>query len=479
MIMSIWIRACTLLFVIELTGQSSEMLSILDRDDLKHTHFGYSIVDLQTGESIAGYNDSEAFTPASTLKLITTLATMDIMGGDYHYRTPIYIRGEIDASGTLHGDLIIAGMGDPSLGSQEQGDFDLDALMSQIYSKLSSTGVKCIDGDLIIDASRFTPYGICDQWSWDDLCNYYAAGAYAININENEYTLYFDRSTQSGEPAAVDRVEPSGIGLQHESKVLTGATGSGDNAYLYGDPYGYSRVIRGTIPPGQGDFDIRGAIPDPPIFFLRYLKIYLLQLGIKSERIRVCHDPLDTSQAVSLWTIESPSLRELVKRANTVSHNLYCEAFYKTMAAQEKGLGSFKNAEATVNEWLEKVGVASHEVKQRDGSGLAIANTVTPSSLTKVLYSYAQKYQVDDLKLLLPKVGKEGSVKYLLRSKPSVQNAYLKSGSISGVLSYAGIIKTQSGKWIAISIIANGHQCGNRKMRGHMEDMIVDIYKLY
>ena len=103
------------------------------------------------------------------------------------------------------------------------------------------------------------------SWGWEDLGNYYGAGASALTFHENLYTLYFQPGVE-GTAAKVLRIEPEMPALQLQNEVTTGPPGSGDRACIYGMEYALTQVVRGTVPAGVAEFSIKGSIPDPAAF---------------------------------------------------------------------------------------------------------------------------------------------------------------------------------------------------------------------
>jgi len=429
-----------------------------------------------TGEVLYERDPDILLMPASTLKTITTMSVVGILGADYHYNTIIGYTGEITADGTLYGDLIIKGSGDPSLGSGEDEQVeDMNQVIGRILDAIEQKGIKCINGYLLIDDSVFDHEAVHPGWPWDDLCNYYAAGVWGINFNENRYEIVFDRSAKPNMPTSIKSVTPSLPQLQLENRVTTGAIGSYDEAYLYGDPYGWDVYASGTIPPGQGDFDIEGAVPDGGMF-LGELILQRLEAGkIKIKGVKKT-GPTDIAKYHQLLALQSPSIRGLAKFALSKSDNLYCDALLKTIGYNANGIGTWESGVEGIKDYVKSMAGTTDGYKQVDGSGLSSRNRVSPSFMTSFLQKQVEKIGIEEMKYLLPVVGKEGTVKNFLNGTNAQSHAWLKSGSISSVVAYAGVLELKDNQHVMISISSNGHQVTNRKARKQIEQIIEMIY---
>ena len=414
--------------------------------------------------------------PASTLKTITTLSAIGILGPDFQYSTGIYMRGEMSSDGTLYGDIIIQGSGDPSLGSNEDGQvIGAEETIVSIVNAIKGKGITCINGQVLIDDSIFDQEAVHPGWPWDDLCNYYASGIWGLNFNENRYKVIFERSMLPNQKTKIKIINPLYPNLILENKVSTGPLHSYDEAYIYGDPYGVHKYVSGTIPPGTGDFEIEGAVPNGAVFFGSELckGLQRNQINVKGYGTLSFDDLTNVKKITS---IVSPPLRDLVKYALIESDNLYCDVFLKTISAQVGAEGTWKGGTIEINNYLLNLGVETSGYKQVDGSGLSARNRISASFMTDFLLSQVKIIGIEELKLLLPKVGVAGTVKNFLKGKSVQSHAWLKSGSINAVVAYAGILETAPGQHVLISISSNGHQVSNSKARKQVERIIETIY---
>ena len=80
--------------------------------------WGAIVVSLTRGDTLFEENPDMALQPASTMKLFTSALVLDRLGPDYCFSTDVLRDGPVDATGTVQGNLIIRGDGDPVLRPQ-------------------------------------------------------------------------------------------------------------------------------------------------------------------------------------------------------------------------------------------------------------------------------------------------------------------------------------------------------------------------
>ena len=118
----------------------------LNTRNVPHETLSVYVTDLETSETILEWNGNKSRNPASTIKLLTTLVALDVLGPAYHWRTDVYALGDID-NGRLDGDLAIKGYGDPFLVTER---------VWQLLRDIRHAGVDEISGDLLLDDSWFS-----------------------------------------------------------------------------------------------------------------------------------------------------------------------------------------------------------------------------------------------------------------------------------------------------------------------------------
>src|SRR5579863_6662255 len=101
---------------------AARIAKIMARPEFKYASFGIEFYSLETGKPIYTHAADKLLTPGSTTKLLTEGTALALLGADYRFHTRVYRTGPIDAEGTLKGDLVLVGSGDPNLSGRIQPD---------------------------------------------------------------------------------------------------------------------------------------------------------------------------------------------------------------------------------------------------------------------------------------------------------------------------------------------------------------------
>ncbi|MEM1322113.1 MAG: D-alanyl-D-alanine carboxypeptidase/D-alanyl-D-alanine-endopeptidase [Bacteroidota bacterium] len=452
-----------------------------DSKPMKHAGVSVSVIDVESGKLLAAVYPHRSLVPASSLKVVTTATALSILGKDFQFKTELQYQGQIEADGTLKGNLIIKGYGDPTLGTDHYNDPpDLQQLMRLFIEAIQKQGIRRIEGRVIADASFFDTAVNGRAWLWEDLGNYYASGAWGLNIHDNRYFIDFQQSPNLNTIPKIVRTEPAIPNLQLINEVRSAAANSGDNAYIYGAPYSYIRFVRGTIPVGKKRFTIKGSIPDPPFFAAHYLSEALATAGI------ACTEPPTSlfeweqngqslaGSPTTFYTQQSPQLSNIVVETNHKSINLYCESMLKWLAVQQgKGNSTAAGIETVLAHWSE-LGVDTEGFFLEDGSGLSLRNSVSSYHLARIMQLIARDEALyKTFSPSLPLAGRSGSLKRMLRGTAAEGVLRAKSGGMQRVRSYTGYARSKAGRLLAFSMIANNFTGASSDVRRQMEKLMI------
>lgn len=462
-----------------LQAQENALQTLVGTDCLTAGSASILVYDLDQKKDLYAFDENRALPTASIQKLWSTAAALSVRGSDFRYRTEIghtgQIRGEV-----LDGDLVVTGSGDPSLGSEYFPELpDLAALVNEVVETLLGAGIRKVTGNIVLDNHKIRGQNVPGGWPWADLGNYYGAGHWAFNIHDNEYTLVFQQNPQTGGPVAVREISPEIPGFSVISEVTSGPPGSGDQAYIYAGPYSTQAVVRGTIPQGSGTFTIRGSIPDPPGFFGVELAAKLAErhIGLDGEVVTLREfSPEEPIRPLMTW--ESPRLQEIIRITNYHSVNMYAEAMMRLLCEETDAVSQFTCGRRELRKFWEGHGVDPDLFFLTDGSGLSPRNTASARAFVQALSAiYADETWYSDFYPTLPVMGRDGTLRFMLREYKGTGSIYAKSGYIGRQRSYTGFINTESGRHLVFCVILDNYGCGDLKMRKRIEDFLIPLLK--
>ena len=172
-------------------GSVEEVLAEVERiageTGLKTAQVGFCLIPLDGDPAAArGHRMDRGLVPASTMKVFSTATANELLGPDYRFVTELQITGEPDGEGVLKGDVVIRGGGDPTLGATPA-----TRPFAGWKAALTRAGIQKIEGAVIGDASIFGTALTPDTWQWNDMGNYYGAGAAGLSILQNQFYCSF------------------------------------------------------------------------------------------------------------------------------------------------------------------------------------------------------------------------------------------------------------------------------------------------
>jgi D-alanyl-D-alanine carboxypeptidase/D-alanyl-D-alanine-endopeptidase (penicillin-binding protein 4) len=415
-------------------------------EQMQYASISLTVLDAQSGEVLFAKNEQQGLAPASTLKTITSATALYLLGPNFTYKTSLTYTGSISKEGILSGDIILVGGGDPSLGSWRYNQ-GTSAVLTQWLNALKQAGIKKIQGKVVGCDSLYGAQITPDGWIWQDIGNYYGAGATSLSWHENQLDVYLKPSAKVGDLVKISKIDPAYPYLQFINEIKTGPAGSGDKVYAYAAPYSSVVYLRGTygidwVKP------ISPAIPDPAFDAAYRLADTLRTAGIELSEAPTTWrrmqelKPSTLPSYQVLHTINSPKLTELVFWFNRKSINLYGENLLKALALDAgKPAETQAGVEVVKAFWKNKADLDPHSLNISDGSGLSPANRVTTLSMAKILQS----------------LKKESWFAAYHESLPTYNGMKMKSGSIADVLAYAGYQRTAAGKELVFSFMVNNY----------------------
>lgn len=434
---------------------------------------GVAIYSVDRGRPLYLKDADRVLLPASNMKLYTTAAALDRLGPNFQYTTSIYGNGPVRSDGTLAGDLILAGRGDPTLSGRFYGD-SATYVFDRLAERLREGGVRRVTGRLVGDASYFDDRLVASGWEPGNLLWWYGARASGLSFNDNVVVVEVRPGGWVGAAAHVGFL-PRSDRMTVVNRVRTVGRRGGRSVGIKRRPDLAGYEVWGRIPVTSGPLRYVVAVENPPVYALSVLRDRLLRAGIEVEggyRVVYDRDGLDGPPWRLLASHTSPRLLEMVRIVNKHSQNHFAEQLLKTLGAVFHGEGSFEAGAAVVEAFLREMGIEAWDVRIHDGSGLSRRNEVTARRTAELLVAMRRHPRFDDFYDSLLIAGTDGDPRRL-DAPQAVGNVRSKTGTLRSVSALSGYVTTGDGELLAFSVITNGLPGGKARSIA-LEDAIVE-----
>ena len=472
----------------ELTETISQTL---DTEPFEGAYWGVQIVNLRSGTVLYSKNAQSNFVPASNVKLLTTAAALDQLTPDYRFRTRIYADGPIE-DGTLKGNLIVRGSGDPTIGGYEQRD-DPTRVFRQWADSLKALGITHISGNIIGDDNRMDDTPLGHGWSWSDISYAYAAEIGGLVFNENTVDLHV-LGQEVGQPAKItwEPFDTDYVNVVNRSRTVPWRT---EDDEQYQRIMGTNTIhVRTKVHPNREETESI-TITNPTLYFVHVLREVLLREGISvggtpadlDETAATVQYDSDLVRPVASYT--SKPLRQIVRTLNHESQNLYAEQILRTLAVEvppqtteDLKPGSSALGVKSVRKTLAAARVDTSRIQLVDGSGLSRQNLVRPQSIVRLLqYMWTHPAPAASSAFYdsLPKGGQEGTLEYRFQGNaPAHANVRAKTGTLSNTSSLSGYVTSERGTPLAFSIFCNHHLAEGNQVRSAQDVLVNALARL-
>ncbi|MBV8519186.1 MAG: D-alanyl-D-alanine carboxypeptidase/D-alanyl-D-alanine-endopeptidase [Acidobacteria bacterium] len=429
------------------------------------------VVELESGRVVAERNPHMVLAPASNMKLFTTAAAIDILKPSFEVTTGVYARGDIDASGTLNGDLKFVGHGDPTIGGRFH-DGSATAVIQDWAADLRRAGIKNVHGNLVFEYGYMDTEYIHPTWPVDQLVNWYEAPVSAFSMQEGcvEVRVLPSRAGQQ----CVVQLEPPTAFLNVQNSCRTG----GGLPFITRQRGSNTIIVRGGVPARSGATEVFVTVENPIQYFASVTNEALQRAGISISGT-ILLTPRDARTDWRLLTKHSTPLSILVYVINKKSQNHYAEQVVKMIGAERRNQGSWASGTASVKEWLTtKVGVPEGEFSPTDGSGMSRNNRASSFAFIQLLrYMWKTPWREEFVSSLPYSGDLDSKFGHRLRNPPYARQVYAKTGYISGVIGLSGYVHAQSGKVYAFSFLFNRYRVGVFAVYRLEDEMLKEIIK--
>lgn len=515
------------------TPLGAQIAALLNEPGVSRAHWGIAVMAMD-GTPIYGFDEGKLFRPASNAKLFTTAAAMALLEPDATVATKVF--GDLDANGTVAGDLTLVGAADANLASddlpyvppaqrpkgpqpQPVALDDLRALADQLLAK----GVKRVTGRVVGDDMLFPHEPFADSWDVGDLVWGYGAPVSALTVADNEMKLTITPGTiagtkghQQSTPTTVT-LEQNGVPyytVNSQVEVTPAGTGSHVNV----DRLPGSRVLRvyGSMAVDAEPDVEHVSIDDPAMYAAMALRQMLVERGVVVDgdaavQHRETRDgrgflgsvnaPLTECEANAvngrgrcapscpvasvphdaLASRTSAPLAEDVTLTLKVSQNLHAELLLHRLGSwwyapcTSDTSGSTVAGARIVRGFLLRAGLDAADFVFYDGSGLSSHDLVTPRATAELLAYATKQPWFAQWKAALPVGGEDGTLSSRFPDSPLKDHLFAKTGTLGESRGLSGYVDTASGREVIFSIFVDDHAPNGSTDRVVMDKIVAAI----
>lgn len=449
----------------ELTALPEVLAKLARRLKVSPSDIVISVRPLESPEkTLLGINDNVLEKPASTAKLVTTLAALETLGPTWRWKTDIYALGSPDASGRLEGGLFVRGGGDPALVIE---DFALEV------DRLAQLGIKHIEGDIQVDRSYFDLPKINPNAFDGRGSRPYNLPPDAALINYRALTVELIPDEAVGIAHVVATPQMAGIELPETIPLQAGKCGRGRSAPGFRLKKGENgnRIVEftGSFTAACGPSKFTTINVEPDEYFERVFR-FLWERNGRTWSGHVVPGTIPADAHVIL-SRPSPTMVETIALTNKWSNNMMARDILLTLGAERvrrtegrvKGAmfprgATVEDARAALADWLKRRGIAVDEIQIDNGSGLSRETRVTGRAMTRVLVAGWTGPYMPEYLASLPITGRDGTMR---RRRVALAEGRIKTGFLADVRSIGGYIHSKSGARWAVYASVKGKSAIN------------------
>jgi D-alanyl-D-alanine carboxypeptidase/D-alanyl-D-alanine-endopeptidase (penicillin-binding protein 4) len=514
------------------TPLGAQIAALLADPGVSRAHWGIAVTALD-GTAIYGLDEGKFFRPASNAKLFTTAAAMALLGPQATVTTKVF--GDLDANGTVTGDLELVGAADANFASDDlpyvppaqrpknapqPQPIALDDLRT-LADQLAAKGVRRVTGRVVGDDTLFPHEPFADSWDVGDLVWGYGAPVSALTIADNEMKLTVTPGTVTG-PKGHERYAPVTVTLEQNgvpyytvnSQVDGTAAGTGSHVSVERLPGSRELRVYGSIAVDAEPDVEHVSIDDPALYAAMALRQLLVERGIAvdgeakaqhqvvqdargflsavNEPLSECEAdaiagnrcapscPMHVRQNVLASKVSAP-LAEDVTLTLKVSQNLHAEMLLHRLGVwwytpcRAGDTGSTVEGARIVRGFLLRAGLDPKDFVFYDGSGLSGHDLVTPRATAQLLAYATKQPWFAQWKAALPVGGEDGTLSSRFPDAPLKDHLFAKTGTLGESRGLSGYVDAASGHQVIFSIFVDDHAPNGSNDRAVMDKIVAAI----
>ncbi|MBW3659373.1 MAG: D-alanyl-D-alanine carboxypeptidase/D-alanyl-D-alanine-endopeptidase [Actinobacteria bacterium] len=372
------------------------------------------------GRAVVDVASDTPLLPASTMKMVTAASALLTFGAEHRFGTVAGVTAPVTRNGTVVGDLVLVGSGDPVLGTPTYERWIYPARprtpLEELADGVVASGVRRITGAVVGDGNAFIADSVADGWP--------------------EHYLW-----------------------ELDARHITGLTVDGGLGY----------TVDERADPPQVTIELT---EEPARLTAAAFARMLVERGVTIERgARAAPEASDIVEVVA--SVESPPLGDILRHMVERSDNQVADTLFQTAGVARAGVGSWAMGELAARAALATVGVTARGLAFADGSGLSREDRLTAGFLADLDAAMGSSPWADVWWDSLAAVGREGTLRNRLRGTIAEGRFLGKTGTLDDVKAVTGVVLGPGDRRYHLAVVANDARGADRTAVSVLMDELV------
>lgn len=423
-------------------------------------------ISLSGAGKSAYMNADVLINPASTMKLVTTYAALELLGPAYQWKTEFFTDGTLE-DGVLDGNLYLKGGGDPKLNMER---------LWLLLRDLRANGVRHVSGDLILDRNHFAPppVSIFDDDNNDRNKPFLVEpDALLINFKSQRFVV---RGEKNGTQVVM---EPPIGSIEIVNNVILQKAKNCNSPKINYSPQDNGHMltltVSGHIAPGCSTQNYLAFLDHS-----RYAAGIVRSIWQEMGGAILGNDMLGATpdDARLLARAYSPDLTEVIRDINKYSNNTMAKQLFLSIGARFRNASDNDDAAAAqrvINDFFAKKKIFNNGLVVENGSGLSRKERITARQLGQMLEAAWKSPYAAEFISSLPIVAMDGTMRRRLRNSQLVGQAHIKTGTLKNVRAIAGYSRDVNGDaWAVVAIVNHPQPWGASAI---LDQVLLDVFR--
>ncbi len=431
------------------------------------------VVEADSGKTLYAHDDKTPLNAASNVKIVTSAASLSLLGPEYRWRTTLSVNGPpggppLPAGGEVSGDLYLRGSGDPTLSTE-----DLAAMVSD----LASLGLHKVHGALVVDDSLFDGGYVPPAYDQKNDSTASRAPSSAASLDGNVVAVTIIPGAAAGAPARIV-VDPASPYFTVAGRVVTAANGPAAPAST---PRRRGRrrasTSRGGSSWGPTRARFTGGSRSRRCSWGR--RCASCSSGVGSPSATCASGPRRAQGLRVIATHDSAPLAVVVQDLNKRSNNFAAEQLLRTLGAEIGGHpGNWDKGLKAVARYLAGIGIKADSYQMKNGSGLYDSNRFSAAQIATILRAAAHDFRISaEFLASLAVAGTDGTIAHRMGATLAERYVRAKTGTLANVSCLSGFAGSPGHLPLVFSILVN--DVGNPNDARHAQDRAAEILVAY